>query len=158
MSVIDIELAMNHLLAESADRPLIQAQLDGAEDSAMRFLQRRFFSDQSELDLAKAGIKDRLRTSRDAFKVAKEAAALVDDEGDRCRLLAHAESDLCGAIDDIEMDAYGTIINPSIHAACLLTLGSLYANREDVVIGTTAIELPNGAKCLLMPYRIRMGA
>ncbi|AVI87289.1 phage gp6-like head-tail connector protein [Pseudomonas syringae] len=158
MSVISIDLAMNHLVAESADKPLIQAHLDGAEDSAMMFLQRRFFGDQGDLAMARADVKDRLKSSRVAFQAAKDAAALVEDEGDRCRLLAHAKSELTSAIDDIEMDAYGIVINPSITAACLLALGSLYANREDVVIGTTAIELPNGAKYLLMPYRIRMGA
>ncbi|MBD1602578.1 phage gp6-like head-tail connector protein, partial [Pseudomonas sp. CA3A] len=38
MSVIDIELAMKHLLAEDEDKALVQAQLDAAEEAAMQFL------------------------------------------------------------------------------------------------------------------------
>lgn len=49
------------------------------------------------------------------------------------------------------------LINPSIKAACLLILGHLYMNREDVVVGVTAVELPMGSRSLLMPYRVKMG-
>lgn len=49
------------------------------------------------------------------------------------------------------------IVDAAIKAAVLLTFGHLYANREDVVIGTSAVELPNGAKALLRPKRRNMG-
>lgn len=49
------------------------------------------------------------------------------------------------------------VINPSITAACLLILGSLYANREDVVVGTITSELPMGSRSLLTPYRVGWG-
>ncbi|WP_313489172.1 head-tail connector protein [Stutzerimonas nitrititolerans] len=49
------------------------------------------------------------------------------------------------------------IINPSITAACLLILGHLYANREDVVTGTIATDLPMGSQALLTPYRVGWG-
>lgn len=42
MSVIDIEVGMQHLRAEADDQPLVQRYLDAAEDSAMQYLQRRF--------------------------------------------------------------------------------------------------------------------
>ena len=48
-------------------------------------------------------------------------------------------------------------INPSIRAACLLILGALFENREDVVVGTISSELPGGSRVLLMPYRIGLG-
>lgn len=41
-----------------------------------------------------------------------------------------------------------------IRAAILLMLGHLYANRETVVIGQTAIELPLGVKALLDMKRV----
>lgn len=49
------------------------------------------------------------------------------------------------------------VSNKQIKAACLLILGHLYANREDVVIGTIATELPQGSKALLTPHRIGWG-
>lgn len=49
------------------------------------------------------------------------------------------------------------VCNKQIKAACLLILGHLYANREDVVIGTIATELPKGSVALLTPHRIGWG-
>jgi hypothetical protein len=49
------------------------------------------------------------------------------------------------------------VINPSVRAACLLILGSLFENREDVVIGTISSELPLGSRSLLTPYRVGWG-
>ncbi len=49
------------------------------------------------------------------------------------------------------------VSNKQIQAACLLILGHLYANREDVVIGTIATDLPQGSKALLTPHRIGWG-
>lgn len=39
-------------------------------------------------------------------------------------------------------------------AAILLTVGHLYANREDVIVGKGAVELPRGAKSFLDQIRI----
>ncbi|MBF8646871.1 MULTISPECIES: head-tail connector protein [Pseudomonas] len=52
---------------------------------------------------------------------------------------------------------YPLVSNKQINAACLLILGHLYANREDVVIGTIATELPKGSQALLTPHRIGWG-
>lgn len=52
---------------------------------------------------------------------------------------------------------HAMVSNKQINAACLLILGHLYANREDVVTGTIATELPKGSKALLTPYRVGWG-
>ncbi|VVO30454.1 head-tail connector protein [Pseudomonas fluorescens] len=49
------------------------------------------------------------------------------------------------------------VIEKSIVAACLLILGSLYANREDVVVGVSATDLTLGSRALLSPYRVQLG-
>lgn len=49
------------------------------------------------------------------------------------------------------------VITPSIRAGILLILGRLYAHREDVVVGASATELPQGAEALLRPHRVDMG-
>lgn len=49
------------------------------------------------------------------------------------------------------------IVNDAIRSAILLILGHLYANREEVVIGASAIQLPMASQYLLQPYRKGMG-
>jgi len=44
-----------------------------------------------------------------------------------------------------------------IKAAIMLRLGQLYEHREDVIAGTTAVALPNGAEFLLRQYRVALG-
>jgi len=48
---------------------------------------------------------------------------------------------------------------PSVIAAILLTVGRLYENRSDMSVGSrvTLVALPEGAKSLLLPYRVGMG-
>lgn len=157
MSVIAIDLAMHHLLAEPDDQVLVQAQLEAAEGAAMDFLNRRFYLDQVALDQARAGVSDTMRQAREANAQAVAAAEVEQDHTFRCRLLEHARQALADAYDQADAIAYGMVINAQIQAACLLKLGYLFANREEVVTGTIATELPLASQHLLMPYRIRMG-
>ncbi|AKS06933.1 head-tail connector protein [Pseudomonas trivialis] len=157
MSVIDIELAMKHLLAEPEDQILVQSQLDGAEEAAQQFLQRRFFADQAAVDLAKSTVIARTQAARTVYRAALVVADDPVNADDRCRLRERARQALSDAFETIDMDDFGIVINKAIEAACLLKLGHLFANREEVVVGSTAVELPLASKSLLMPYRIRMG-
>ena len=52
------------------------------------------------------------------------------------------------------MMARGIATNGAIEVAILLTLGTLYEHREDVVIGTSIVRLPQAAEHRLQPYRI----
>lgn len=156
MSVIAIDLAMHHLLAEPEDQVLVQAQLDASEEAAMQFLNRRFYLDQVTLDGARAGVSASLQQAKEANSAAVAAAEAEQDYTLRCRLLDHARQALADAYDQADAIAYG-MVHLSIQAACLLKLGHLFANREDVVTGTIATELPLASQHLLMPYRIRMG-
>lgn len=157
MPVIAIDLAMHHLLAEPEDQALVEAQLCAAEDAAMNFLNRRFYLDQVALDAARAGVQEMMQEAKEANAAAVDAADAEQDHTIRCRLLEHARKALAAAYDQADAIAYGMVINPSIQAACLLKLGHLFANREEVVTGATAVELPLASQHLLMPHRIRMG-
>ncbi|MBP6861350.1 MAG: phage gp6-like head-tail connector protein [Neisseriaceae bacterium] len=64
--------------------------------------------------------------------------SIISDEGDRV-----GETDLV-ATDDVR-------------AAILLTLGHLYANRENEIVGSITSSLKFAAVNLLTPYRIDMG-
>jgi len=157
MSVIAIDIAMHHLLAEPEDQALVQIQLAAAEGSAMQFLNRRFYSDQDALDEARVAGAAMLQAARQAYIAAVAAAEDEQDYSLRCRLLDQARRALADAYDQADAIAYGMVINDEITAASLLKLGHLFANREEVVVGDTATELPLASKSLLMPYRIRMG-
>ncbi|WP_236236562.1 head-tail connector protein [Pseudomonas faucium] len=157
MPVIALDAAMNHLRADSEDLDLVQAQLDAAEEAAMKFLNRRFYLDQVALDIARTGVHGTLQAAKSANAAATEAAEAEQDHALRCRLLEHARQALADAYDQADAVAYGMVLNPAIQAACLLKLGHLFANREEVVTGTIAAELPLASQHLLMPYRIRMG-
>ncbi|MFV3326714.1 head-tail connector protein [Pseudomonas sp. NY15372] len=157
MSVIAIEVAMHHLLAEPEDQILVQAQLDAAEEASMQFLNRRFYLDQVALDEARAGVPTAMQAAKEANAAAVAAAEAEQDHTMRCRMLEHARQALSDAYDQADAIAYGMVVNPAIQAACLLKLGHLFANREEVVTGTIATELPLASQHLLMPYRIRMG-
>lgn len=49
------------------------------------------------------------------------------------------------------------VVNDAIRAAILLIVGHLFANREAVVTGTIATQLPMGAHSMLWPYRVGLG-
>ena len=63
-----------------------------------------------------------------------------------------AEAVAIGAAGDKPM-----LSNAPFKSACLLILGHLYANREDVVGGISVAELPRGSQSLLTPYRVGWG-
>lgn len=129
MSVIAIDLAMHHLLAEPEDQALVQAQLDAAEEAAIQFLNRRFYLDQVALDEARAGVSAALQLAKEANTAAIAAAEAEQDQTLRCRLLDHARQALADAYDKADAVAYGMVLNPAIQAACLLKLG----DRKSVV-------------------------
>lgn len=45
----------------------------------------------------------------------------------------------------------------AIKAGILVTLGNLYANRETIVIGQTAVDVPWAAQWMLRRYRLELG-
>lgn len=160
MSVISIELAMKHLRAESEDAEDVQSKLDSAETAAQKFLQRRFYADAAGLADARAGVPAARLAARTAYQLAVTAAENVENWDDRCAALVDAEFVFSEALRDCTAVARGMVINKSIVAACLLTLGHLWMSREDTVTGintSSVIELPHGSRSLLQPDRIQMG-
>lgn len=157
MSVISIAIAMQHLLAEEEDQVLVQAMLDGAEESASQYMQRRFYADQASLDAALAEVPAAISATRIRYEQAVAAADVVVDLNDRRGALDRAAQAFADARAEVEMKARGIVINKAIQAACLLILGHLFANREDVATGVTVAEIPMGSRHLLAPYRTGMG-
>ncbi|WP_434774718.1 head-tail connector protein [Pseudomonas oryzihabitans] len=157
MSVISIAIAMQHLLAEEEDQVLVQAMLDAAEESASQYMQRRFYADQAALDAAQAEVPAAISSTRIRYEHAVAAADVVVDLNDRQGARDRAAQAFADARAEVEMKARGVVINSAIQAACLLILGHLFANREDVVTGTISTEIPMGSRHLLAPFRTGMG-
>lgn len=67
------------------------------------------------------------------------------------------EDELQAAVDADAAGDEPIIANAEIQAAVLLTVGHLYANRENSVVGLSAVELPHGAREFLQPYRVGLG-
>lgn len=78
-------------------------------------------------------------------------AAKVLVENQTGRALYETEQDI-PLDDEGEPIEKGLVINDAIHAAMLLLIGHWYANRESVVVGLTASELPMAVKALISPY------
>lgn len=157
MPVIDIDVAMQHLRAEDEDRVLVEAQLGAAEEQASQYMQRRFYADQAALDAALATVPAAITTTRARYEEAVAGIEFIPLLEDRYGSRERAARAFADARAAVEMVARGIVINDAIRAACLLSLGHLYANREDVVTGTITAELPMGSRWLLGPYRTGLG-
>lgn len=160
MSAISIDLAIEYLRAEDDDRELIQGLLEAAEEAACNFMARHLYADASAKAAGRADAIYLQSQARFTYSAAIAAAGLIYEEDDRLSAVEIAEYDLKHAITQSEAMSLGIVLTPVIQAACLLILGHLYTNREDVVAGAgtmTAVALPQGSRSLLAPYRVQMG-
>jgi hypothetical protein len=147
------EIAKVHLRDPVADESDLALKSTAAEQAAVLYLDRAVFASQDALNEAVAQVPATLATVKAAYAAADAAAGLI------------ADIDLCLIEKTYAFDVYleakfaaarirrGLVINSAIQSAMLLILGHLWENREDVITGTIATELPNGARCLLDAYR-----
>lgn len=147
MSIVSIETAIHHLRADPDDIIDIQHKLDAAQEIAEQFIGRRIYANY-------------------LFVSAAAKTALTDMES----LMAEKETVLKSSTDDhlkniqleqldsrwyeMLMSARGIASNTAIEVAILIILGTLYENREDVVVGASVAKLPIAAEHRLQPYRI----
>jgi hypothetical protein len=156
MSVIPIQDALDHQRIDSEDGIAdAQRKLDAAEDAAMQFLNRNFYATDAALAQAQALILQRHDAAVATRDAAFDVAHSVADADYKQLLMNAAESVFCQTKAQIGQTILGIVINPSIHAAVMLTFGHLFENREDV--GASMVELPKGAHHLLWPYRVDLG-
>jgi hypothetical protein len=160
MSVISIETAIEHLRAENDDRALIQGLLDASEGVASAYMARSIYITQEALNAARVLAPTLRGQARASYAVAIGSVGLVQDFETRESILSDADHVLNESLNMADAMVRGVVLNKTIEAACLLILGHLYTNREDVIAGSatgSAMELPMGSKYLLAPYRVQMG-
>lgn len=154
MPVITLDQARIHLrLASDFPAPLIELYIAGAVDSASQYLNRALFDSAVAKKEALQALPASLVAARAAHAEAVSVAASIPNLGDREDAMRIAAAILADARADLDRTLHGVVVNPSIVSAVLLNLGHLFENREEVVIGSTATDLPSGARALLRPYR-----
>ena len=141
-----------------ADYPAEQLQtaIDGAVDSAQAYLNRRIYETPEALAEARSAYPAAVRDAATARNAALGEATFIGDRAERTAAIRLADLAYEEAMLEAGACIHGVVVNPSIVTAILLTIGHLYANRSDVIVGAPAVELPQGAKSFLRHYRRRM--
>ena len=144
-----------HLRVDSADEDaLIGVYITAAEQMAIALLDRGVYADGTTLGVAKAAAPGELDTAIAAYESAIAAAEALADETAKAASIQTAGNGLLRAKVAHRHAMDGMVVNEAIKAAVLLIVGSLYAQREDVVVGVSVEQLPNGAEWLLAPYKV----
>lgn len=146
--MIDLPLVRVHLKADPEDieDALITQYIESAVSICEGYCNRKFYADSTAqsagMDEALVELAD-LRLWWEGV-VAEEHTPFERHMLDDQRISRYAA---------IRRKAQGIVIDGTIKAAILLTVGHLYANRQDVVVGTGPVnQLPVGAKRMLEPY------
>lgn len=147
MSIVSLETAMHHLRADADDMLDVQHKLDAAQEIAEQFIGCRIYANYPDVLVAA-----NTAVSEMEILIKEKEGILLGDDGGILRetRLEQVNSRLHLAT----MMARGIATNGAIEVAILLILGTLYEHREDVVVGTSIVKLPQGAEHRLQPYRI----
>uniref|UniRef100_A0A6M3M7V2 Putative head-tail connector n=1 Tax=viral metagenome TaxID=1070528 RepID=A0A6M3M7V2_9ZZZZ len=155
MSFVTLAEAKLHLRTEGTDEDaLIGIYIAAAEQAAVKALDRGVYADNTALQAAMVAAPAALTAATAAYTAALTVADAMTDTTEQAAALQVAETAYMRAQVAYRQVFDGIVVNEAIKAAVLLTVGHLYANREDVVIGASVAALPNGADFLLQPYKV----
>ena len=155
MSLVTLESAKLHLRVDTSDEDaLIAVYITAAEQSAVSLLDRGVYADNTALQAAMTSAPAALTAATAAKDAAITAAQAMTDANEQAAALQAAETAYMRALVAYRQAFDGIVVNDQIKAAVLLTVGHLYANREDVVVGASVAALPNGADYLLQPFKV----
>lgn len=155
MSFVTLAEAKIHMRVDGTDEDaLIGIYINAAELAAIKALDRGVYADNTALQAAMTAAPAALSAATSAKEAAVAAAEALDDDTEKAAALQVAETAYMRALVAYRQAFDGIVVNDSIKAAVLLTVGHLYANREDVVVGASVVALPHGADCLLQPFKV----
>lgn len=156
--LVDLATAQAHLRVDNdVEDALIELYLGAAEHAAIEYLNVAVYPDAGALASAISAAPVAFAEASTDYTLAVRAVASMASLAERDLALEVAGVAYRAAVGRFRATVNGLVVNDAIRAAILLTLGHLYANREDVVTAVSAVELPRGARSLLMPYRARLG-
>lgn len=155
MSFVTLAEAKTHLRVDGTDEDaLIGLYINAAEQAAIKALDRCVYADNTALQTAMTAAPAELTAATAAKDAAVTAAEALTDADEKAAALQVAETAYMRALVAYRQVFDGIVVNDQIKAAVLLTVGHLYANREDVVAGASVAALPNGADYLLQPFKV----
>ena len=155
MSFVQLAEAKTHLRVDGPDEDaLIGLYINAAEQAAVKAMDRGVYADGTALQTAMTAAPAALTAATVAKEAAVAAAEAMTDSTEKVAALQVAETAYMRALVAYRQAFDGIVVNDQIKAAVLLTVGSLYAQREDVVVGASVAALPNGADYLLQPFKV----
>ena len=156
MSFVQLAEAKLHLRATDGtdEDALIGLYINAAEQAAVKALDRGVYADGTALQTAMTAAPAALTAATVAKEAAVAAAEAMTNSTEKVAALQVAETAYMRALVAYRQAFDGIVVNDQIKAAVLLTVGSLYAQREDVVVGASVAALPNGADYLLQPFKV----
>lgn len=155
MTFVTVAEAKLHLRVDGIDEDaLIGLYINAAEQAAVKALDRGVYADNTALQAAMTAAPPALTAATAAKEAAITAAQAMTDANEQAAALQVAETAYMRAQVAYRQAFDGIVVNDTIKAAVLLTTAHLYANREDVVVGASVAALPNGADCLLQPFKV----
>lgn len=155
MSFVTLAEAKLHLRVDGNDEDsLIGLYINAAEQAAIKALDRGVYADNTALQTAMTAAPAALTAATAAKEAAVTAAEALTDADEKAAALQAAENAYLRALVAYRQVFDGIVVNDQIKAAVLLTVGHLYSNREDAVVGASVAALPNGADYLLQPYKV----
>ena len=156
--LLTLTTAKQHLrVTHDSEDAIITLYLLAAEQAAVSYLDRKVYSDSASLIAAVAAAPAAFSAGRAAYITAIDAAMLVTDADEKAEAVRVADLAYSRVRIESRQVHDGIVLNEAISEAILLTLGSSFANREDVVVGLSVAQLPVGAHLRLQLYRMGMG-
>jgi hypothetical protein len=157
MRLITPEQLRVHVVADAWQDPELLIKGNAAEEHAERYLNRALFNSEEAFEAAVTEIPTKAAAARTALSNATAAANATEDLEVRKLLQDNANHTYAEAWSALRRIATGMIVNDDIRSAILLHAGHLGANREGVVVGADAVEVPMATTALLRQYRIYEG-
>lgn len=155
MSFVTLAEAKLHLRVDGTDEDaLIGLYINAAEQAAIKAMDRGVYADNTALQTAMTAAPAALTAAAAAKEAAVTSAEALTDADEKAAALQAAETAYMRAQVAYRQAFDGIVANDQIKAAMLLTVGHLYANREDVVVGVSVTALPAGVDCLLQPFKV----
>jgi hypothetical protein len=156
MSFVTLAEAKLHLRATDGtdEDALIGLYINAAEQAAIKAMDRGVYADGTALQTAITAAPAALTAATAAKEAAVTAAQAITDANEQAAAMQAAETAYMRALVAYRQACDGIVVNDQIKAAVLLTVGHLYAHREDAVVGASVAALPNGADYLLQPFKV----
>lgn len=146
--MIDIDVIRQHLKLDEGDieDDLLAQYTASAVRTCETYCNRVFYADEAAREAGRDKAWDDLLQARVDRDTARDLAE------DDCRLLGIIEDTYNSAVADCLSRTHGVIVDDTIRAAILMTIGHFYRNRQNVVVGANVAQIPMDAERILQPY------